>query len=108
MGERVLLGEFEILVLAAVLRLGDEAYGAAVYRELESRCGRRVSMGAVYTTLSRLEDKGLVTSRMGEPSPVRGGRAKRFFTIQAAGKEALEASASALMSLLKDTELAWG
>lgn len=107
MGKRVLLGEFELLVLAAVLRLGSEAYGANVYRELGEKCDRHVSLGAVYTTLSRLEGKNLVTSELGESTPVRGGRAKRYFTITNSGKTAVSSSSRALMSLLQDTELAW-
>lgn len=107
MGKRVLLGNFELLVLAAVLRLGDDAYGARVYRELQDRTDRRISIGAVYTTLGRLEERGIVSSTMGDPTPERGGRAKRYFKIQPTGMEALEAASSALWSLLDGTELAW-
>lgn len=83
------LGEFEILTVTALLQLGDEAYGATVRREIEERTGRTVSIGAVYTTLGRMEKKGLVRSRMGEPTSERGGRAKRFFEVEPAGREAL-------------------
>ena len=107
MSKRVLLGEFELLVLAALLRLGDDAYGASVYREIESRAKRRVTIGAVYTTLGRLEKRGLVESRLGDPTPVRGGRAKRYVRICGAGMEALRASTDGLRSLLEGTELEW-
>ena len=105
MSERNGLGEFEFLVLAAVLRLGAEAYGSAVYREVEAT-GRRVSMGAVYTTLYRLEERGLVRSHTGDPTPKRGGRAKRFFRLEPEGREALKTSVAALRTLLAGTELA--
>ena len=107
MPERVGLGEFELLILAAVLSLGQEAYGSAVYRELE-RTGRRVSMGAVYTTLHRLEEKGMLRSHEGDPTPVRGGRAKRFFHLEAAGRGALADSLGTLAALLEGTDLAFG
>lgn len=100
------LGEFELLVLAAVMRLGDEGYGTAVYREVE-RTGRSVSMGAVYTTLYRMEEKGLLTSEHGDPTPVRGGRAKRYFRLTDDGLTGLRASLGALATLLDGTELAF-
>ena len=74
-------GDFEQQVLLAVWRLGDAAYGAAVRDELEARTGRGVAQGAVYVTLVRLEKKGLLRSRLADPTPVRGGKAKRFFEI---------------------------
>lgn len=83
------LGEFEKLVMLAVLRLGREAYGATIIQELEERTGRTVSAGAVYVSLRRLEKKALVGSHLGEPSPRRGGRPKRFFSVTAEGVEAL-------------------
>jgi DNA-binding PadR family transcriptional regulator len=83
------LGEFEQLVLLALLRLGDEAYGVSVHRELERRAGRRVTLGAVYKTLARLEAKGLVGARLGEPTPERGGRRKRYYQVLPAGRRAL-------------------
>lgn len=107
MGQRHGLGEFELLVLAALLRLGADAYGTAVYRELEARTGRTFSMGAVYTTLYRLEEKGLTKSSHGDPTPVRGGRAKRVFRITPRGMAALKESVSALETLLADTALGW-
>lgn len=84
------LGEFEFIVMAAVLQLGDSGYGAAVREEIENRLNRTVSLGAVYSTLDRLEKKGLVHSWMGDPSPERGGKAKRFFAVEASGQLALK------------------
>ncbi len=84
------VGEFERAVLLALIRLGDEAYGVSVRDELERRLGRRVSFGAVYTTLDRLAEKDMVSSRVGEPTAERGGRAKKFFRIEPRGLRALE------------------
>ncbi|HYK02585.1 MAG TPA: PadR family transcriptional regulator [Thermoanaerobaculia bacterium] len=84
------LGEFERAVLLAVTRLGYTAYGVAIRAELEQRLSRPVSLGSVYTTLDRLLAKGLVSTSQGEPTPERGGRAKKFFAIEARGLEALE------------------
>ena len=74
-----LLGEFELLVLLATIGLGDAAYPVSIATDIESRTGRKASRSAVLVTLERLEDKGLLTSRYGDPTPVRGGRAKRYF-----------------------------
>ncbi|MGH9794496.1 MAG: PadR family transcriptional regulator [Candidatus Acidiferrales bacterium] len=86
------LGEFEQLVLLALVRLRDNAYGVTIRREIEHRAGREVSIAAVYTTLDRLEKKRLVSSWTGEPTAQRGGRSKRFFQLEPAGAEALAAS----------------
>ena len=83
-------GEFERAVLLAVLRLGDGAYGVAIRGELEKRLRRDVSFGAVYTTLDRLAEKGMVSSVLGEPTAERGGRAKKFFRVERRGMQALE------------------
>jgi PadR family transcriptional regulator PadR len=83
------LGTLELAVVLAVVRLGDDAYGLAIRRDVSARTGHDYSVGAVYTTLHRLEEKGLVASSMTEPLPVRGGRARRQFTITAAGRRAL-------------------
>jgi DNA-binding PadR family transcriptional regulator len=83
------LGTLELAALLAVTRLGDDAYGLAVRRDLAERTGRDYSVGAVYTTLQRLEDKGYVTSRATDPLPVRGGRSRRHFTLTGAGARAL-------------------
>jgi PadR family transcriptional regulator, regulatory protein PadR len=86
------LGEFEQHVLAALLRLRDNAYGVTIRREIAERTGRDVAIGAVYATLDRLERKGFVSSRAGEPTPERGGRAKRYFKVEAPGVRALNES----------------
>jgi PadR family transcriptional regulator PadR len=83
-------GSFEQLVLLAILRLGDNAYGMTVRRELEMRTGQPVSLGAVYTTLERLENKGYLASRAASGGPERQGRARRFFTVAGTGVEALK------------------
>lgn len=89
------IGEFEELVLLAIVSLRDQAYGVKIGDAIEGASGRSVSVGALYTTLSRLEEKGLVSSWMGEATAERGGRAKKYFKIEAPGKLALsEAEAS--------------
>jgi PadR family transcriptional regulator, regulatory protein PadR len=85
------LGQFEQLILLALVRLRENAYGVTIRREIMERAGRDVSVGAVYTTLERLERKRYVSSRMGSATPERGGRAKRYFTIEAPGQIALNA-----------------
>ena len=83
------LGEFERLVMLTVLRLGAEAYTGAVRDDRQARAGREASPGAVFTTLERLETRGLVASRYGEPTPERGGRRKRYYRLRAEGRRAL-------------------
>ncbi len=90
MGDRQFLGEFEQLVLLALVRLQGNAYGVTIRRELVERTKRDVSLGAVYATLSRLAEKGFVESSVGEPTPERGGRAKKFFSVTAPGLVALD------------------
>ena len=85
MRRREFLGGFELLVLLALIRLGDEAYGVPISDAIEESSGREVALGSVYITLDRLEQKGLVTSRLGEPTAERGGRAKTYFEITAKG-----------------------
>jgi PadR family transcriptional regulator, regulatory protein PadR len=99
------LGEFEQIVLLAVLRLGDEAYGVTILAEIAARTGRNPSPGALYTTLHRMEDKGLVTFRDGSPTPERGGRAKRFVAVTRDGRTALLSAQSAYRSLLEGLDL---
>ncbi len=99
------LGEFEQIVLLAVLRLGDQAYGVTILAEIAARTGRNPSPGALYTTLHRMEDKGLVTFRDGSPTPERGGRAKRFVTVTREGRNALASAQSAYRSLLDGLDL---
>lgn len=89
MGKGIWLGEFEQMVLLALIRLKDDAYGMRIRRELAERARREISIGAVYSTLNRLESKGYVTGRLGESTPERGGRPKKFFQIEASGVEAL-------------------
>ena len=83
------LGDFEQLVLMGVLRLDSEAYGAAIRQEIHARSGRDVSINAVYTTLDRLESKGFLKSWVGEPTPQRGGRRRKFYGLRPAGVAAL-------------------
>jgi DNA-binding PadR family transcriptional regulator len=99
MNKTSFLGEFEQMVLLAILRLADGAYGMSIRRELGERAGRTVSRSALYITLERLVRKGYLTARMGDPSPERGGRAKRYFAITYAGREALKMSGRALRNL---------
>jgi DNA-binding PadR family transcriptional regulator len=83
------VGEFEQLVLIAIVRLEDDAYGATIRREIEARTGRRLTISAVYTTLDRLEQKGLLRSWIGDPTAERGGRRRKFVALQPAGARAL-------------------
>lgn len=99
------LGSFEHLVLLAVAQLADDGYGVSIRREIERRTGRAVTIGAVYATLDRLEDKGYVTSWEGEATPRRGGRAKRHFKLEPAGARALRASRRALERMWEGLEL---
>ncbi|MGA7340926.1 MAG: helix-turn-helix transcriptional regulator [Terracidiphilus sp.] len=85
MTERSYLGEFEMMILLAVIHLGEQAYGVPISRELERHRGRDVSIGSVYAALERLEAKGLVASSLGDPTPERGGKAKRYFRVTEAG-----------------------
>lgn len=93
------LGEFEQLILLALARLGDEAYGVTIRDTLEERAGRRPSFGAVYSTLRRLEQKGLVRSFLGEPEAVRGGKAKKFVVLTPRGRSALRESHAAIVRM---------
>ena len=83
------IGDFEQRILFALIRLGSGAYGVSIRREIEERTGRAISAGALYTALNRLEKRGLVSSRLGEPTPERGGKRKRLYTVQPAGERAL-------------------
>jgi PadR family transcriptional regulator PadR len=86
------LGEFEQMVLLALLRLKDDAYGVTVRREIQSRTDRRVAIGAVYACLERLERKGYVTAFVSDPQPVPGGRSRKYFRFTRSGAEALQQS----------------
>jgi len=98
-------GEFEQIVLLAVARLGEAGYGATVRREIERRTGRVVSVGAVYATLSRLEEKGLVSSWYGESTARRGGRSKRHYRLEPSGIAALEAARQTLERMWDGVDL---
>lgn len=102
------LGEFEQLILLAILRLRDDAYGVTIRAELAERAARTVAPGALYTTLERLETKGLIASRMSAPTPQRGGRAKRHVTLTAAGMGALNRALRAYERLLDGLDVVRG
>jgi PadR family transcriptional regulator, regulatory protein PadR len=102
------LGEFEHIVLLALVRLNDRAYGVTVRQDIASRTGRDVSVGAIYTTLDRLEAKGYVKSRLGEPTTERGGRAKRFFRVTARGIRAINSTHEALRHMSIGLDLVRG
>jgi len=99
------LGEFEQMVLLAVARLGDQAYGMAILEEIQERTGTESAVASVYAALDRLQRHGYVTSEVGEPTPERGGRAKRYFRLQRAGSEALARARNALDSLWDGLQL---
>jgi len=96
---RDLLTDFELMILLAVLRAGDEAYGVVIAREIETTAGRTVLLGAVYAALERLERNGMVASSVGEPTAARGGRAKRFFRVTSRGLRAVKDTQRALVAL---------
>ena len=98
-----MLGEFEYLILAATVRLGDNAYGAAIVKEIESAARRKCSIGGLYTTLDRLEAKGMIKTWMGNPTPERGGRSKRMVRVLAKGVEAATAFYEAVSTVSRGT-----
>lgn len=93
------LGNFELMVMLVLIRLGDNAYGVPISEELEKRTGRDVAIGSVYAALERLEDKGFVTSELGEPTAERGGRAKRYFHVTARGLKEVRETQRSLVKL---------
>ena len=93
------LGEFELLVMLTVIRLGEGAYGVPISREIEQRARREVAFGTVYATLERLQKKGLVRSDLGDPTPERGGRAKRYFRVTSAGLRTVRETKHSLIRL---------
>jgi PadR family transcriptional regulator, regulatory protein PadR len=93
------LTDFELMILLAILRIGDEAYGVPIATEIQETGRRTVMLGAVYAALDRLENNGLVTSTIGDPTPERGGRAKRFFRLTPAGLTAVRQTQRALTKL---------
>ena len=104
MGGKLYLGEFEHTVLAAVMRLCDAAYGASIIREIREGTGRHVPSGSLSITLDRLEKKGYIRSRMGDPDPNRGGRAKRFVTVTDDGLRAVSEARAAMLHLWSGLE----
>jgi DNA-binding PadR family transcriptional regulator len=104
MSPRDYVGDLEHLILLAILRLGDEAYGIPILREIKERSGRKLNPGSIYPTLDRLERKGLVRSRVGTVTHERGGRAKRFFRLEPAGLERLRATRALLESMSRGFE----
>jgi len=99
MPKRGYLGEMELMVLLAVVRLGDDAYGVPISKELLNLAGREVALGSVYAALDRMQEKGFVTSTLGDPTPERGGRAKRYFQVTGEGLRALKTTRTALIKL---------
>jgi PadR family transcriptional regulator len=100
----VYLGELEQIVLLAVLRLGDDAYAVPILEQIEKQTGRTIARGALYTALDRLEAKGCLRSRLGQPLAERGGRARRYFSVTPAAVRALKQSRHALMRLWNGLE----
>ena len=96
-----MIGEFEYLILTAAVQIGEDAYGAVIRTKIEEATGGRCSIGALYTTLDRLEEKGLIKTHMGGPTPARGGRAKRMVRVTAAGTRAAEDFYSVVMRVAK-------
>lgn len=103
------LGQFEQLVLTAILALGGNAYGVTIHGEVEALSApRKAVLGAVYATLDRLEDKGLVSSWLSDPTPERGGRAKRHYRLEEAGRQALREAARTARRICDTIERCWG
>ena len=105
MSKPVSLGEFEQVILLAILRLGENAYGVSIKSEIATCTGRMPAPGALYTGLNRLEEKQLVSSSTGDPSPIRGGRAKRYYTVTPKGIRAVTAAQRSFQRLLKGLNL---
>jgi DNA-binding PadR family transcriptional regulator len=99
MRERAFLGEFELLVMLAVLRLADTAYAVTIRQDIEARTGRKLARGAVYVTLDRLGRKGFLASALADPTPERGGRGKRYYTVTAAGRQTVRDTRAALSEM---------
>ncbi|MFW6198884.1 MAG: PadR family transcriptional regulator [Acidobacteriota bacterium] len=105
MSDREHLGELERIVLITVARLGDGCYSKTLRQQIERRAGRSVTLGTLYVTLSRLEEKGCVESWLGDPSPERGGRAKRHYRLTGAGRETLQRAREVWARLWEDLDL---
>ena len=98
------LGEFEVLILFAIIHLKQEAYGASIHREIEIRTGRSIAIGAVYTGLARLQKSGYVEATVGDPTPQRGGRRKKFYNLKPTGARALGQSVHAYRQITAGIE----
>ena len=99
------LGHFELLVLLALLRVGDDAYGVPIARAIEQSSGKQVILASVYNTLERLEEKGMIRSTIGQPTRERGGRAKRYFKLEPAGAAAIQKSREILTNMWEGLEM---
>jgi PadR family transcriptional regulator PadR len=99
------IGEFELYVLLAIVHLGDEAYGIRIRQEIERRTGREIAIGAIYATLGRLRDKALVEFTLSAPEPVQGGRARKHYSLTAAGSRAVRHSTSMLTKMMAGANL---
>jgi DNA-binding PadR family transcriptional regulator len=99
---RQLLTDFELMLILAILRIGEDAYAVEIAREIERSSGRRVVLAAAYTALDRLERQKLVTSRIGDPTPERGGRAKRYFAVTGRGIRAARETQQAFVAMWRD------
>lgn len=109
MADPVSLGQFEQIVLTAILTLGDNAYGVTIHAKVEELSRpKRVVLGAVYATLDRLEDKGLIASWLSDPTPERGGRSKRHYRLEPIGERALRESVLTSKRICDVVETAWG
>ena len=102
MGSPTQISNFELMVMLALIRLGDDAYGVPISQEIEAQSGRDVAVGSVYAALERLEERKLVASRMGEPTAERGGRAKRYFKVTARGLKEVRETQRTLEKLWKN------
>ena len=100
-----MLGELEQVVLLAILRVGDDAYGVPIAREIELQTGRELALATIYKTLSRLEAKGLVDARVGEPTPERGGRRKRYYALTTGGRAAVRHSLTVLRRMTRGLQV---
>jgi DNA-binding PadR family transcriptional regulator len=109
MKEQLTLGQFEQLVMTAIVRCGTDAYGVTVHAAVEALSAPKgVALGAVYATLDRLEDKGLISSWLSDPTPERGGRSKRHYRLENEGERALRESVLTARRICEDVESAWG
>jgi DNA-binding PadR family transcriptional regulator len=102
MAQKQSIGDVELLVLLALIRLGPEAYGVPIAREIEARGKRTLALGSVYAALERLAEKGLVTSQLGEATQERGGRAKRYFQVTAKGLREVRSTRQSLVGMWQD------